>query len=430
MTNETQSLKSALVVSGVTVNARSAWGGGPVTCSSRHTPYRFAVHHTDTPSSDSLSPEARLRQIQAYHRKNNGWCDIGYQFLVSRDGRLWEGRGVSYIGAHVYSQNTGNVAISFLGSYGTTAAPEAMINSAARLFGAMAKTYGVTLSTSTLKGHRFWYNNSSCPGNALAAQIPTIIARAKSGVSSVTLTGKVVTADLLAGPIAGATVQVGDKTAISDATGSFSIPSVAIGSVTVTASAAGYAPQTATVNATLNGATVKLSLTNLTVGVLRGRAYHASNPLLSVPGAKVDVAGKSAVTSEFGDFELPAVPAGTHRLSVSASGFTPYTQDIVVDAGVLDLSFALEPSATLPTGNATLTGVIYRGSNTANRIAGATVTLSDGRTATADAGGVYTFTQLPPATFVITASKVGIGTNSVQRTLANGTTTWGSVSLP
>ena len=57
-----------------------------------------AVHHTV--NSNSYSPnqvDALVRGIQAYHMDTLGYCDIAYNFLISRTGQVYEGRagGVS-----------------------------------------------------------------------------------------------------------------------------------------------------------------------------------------------------------------------------------------------------------------------------------------------------------------------------------------------
>ena len=45
--------------------------------------YRFAIHHTVSPSTGNVP--AMLRGFQNYHMNTHGWCDIGYHYLISRD---------------------------------------------------------------------------------------------------------------------------------------------------------------------------------------------------------------------------------------------------------------------------------------------------------------------------------------------------------
>jgi uncharacterized protein with LGFP repeats len=69
--------------------------------------YAGWVHHTVN-ANDYSSAEVPgiIRSIYAYHMQGRGWSDIGYNFLVDRFGRLWEGRsgGIDrpVIGAHTW----------------------------------------------------------------------------------------------------------------------------------------------------------------------------------------------------------------------------------------------------------------------------------------------------------------------------------------
>jgi N-acetylmuramoyl-L-alanine amidase len=105
------------------------------------------VHHT-TGASDYTSAEVpgMIRSIYAYHTQTLGWADIGYNFLVDRFGRLWEGRwgGVDkpVIGAHTGGFNTSSVGVAALGDYEATPVPDAVIAAFGQILGWKLGLYG------------------------------------------------------------------------------------------------------------------------------------------------------------------------------------------------------------------------------------------------------------------------------------------------
>ncbi|MBN2498860.1 MAG: N-acetylmuramoyl-L-alanine amidase, partial [Deltaproteobacteria bacterium] len=155
------------------VHPKSDWGGRAPVCSSTHSPYRITIHHTATPLPDSLSPAARMRQMQDYHMDARGFCDIGYHFVVDWNGEIWQGRDESLLGAHTANNNSGNVGISFMGTYQSTAATATQITQSATLVGWLCDTFGIPRDRSRIKGHRE-YGGTTCPGDALFGQIDAI----------------------------------------------------------------------------------------------------------------------------------------------------------------------------------------------------------------------------------------------------------------
>jgi N-acetylmuramoyl-L-alanine amidase len=55
-----------------------------------------------------------VAQIRNWH-KARGWSDIGYHFVVYRNGEIHPGRPINKIGAHVGGRNTGTVGICYVG---------------------------------------------------------------------------------------------------------------------------------------------------------------------------------------------------------------------------------------------------------------------------------------------------------------------------
>jgi N-acetylmuramoyl-L-alanine amidase len=96
------------------------------------------VHHTAGGNGyDAAQSAAIVKAIQVYHVKGNGWNDIGYNFLVDRFGKVFEGRGggidKNVVGAHAEGFNTGSVGVAVLGEYGSLAVAGAARDSLARL---------------------------------------------------------------------------------------------------------------------------------------------------------------------------------------------------------------------------------------------------------------------------------------------------------
>ena len=98
---------------GIGIVTREQWGAIATRCTgSDASKRRFAIHHTVTGSSD---PARQMRGIQSFHMNTLGWCDVGYHFLVGTDGRIYEGRPLHQVGAHVSWDNSNNIGVIFIG---------------------------------------------------------------------------------------------------------------------------------------------------------------------------------------------------------------------------------------------------------------------------------------------------------------------------
>jgi hypothetical protein len=120
---------------------------------------------------------------------------------------------------------------------------------------------------------------------------------------------------------------------------------------------------------------------------------------------------------------------GSFSVSSSAPGFQTRTIARATAGAETWASFGLSVDDAPAAGTAVLQGVVYYTSDSSNRIPYASISLSTGHTATADGNGFYRLTALPAGAVTITASAPGWSTASVERTLVDGETEWGSVQL-
>jgi hypothetical protein len=158
------------------------------------------IHHTAGANGYSKSAVPRiLRSTYAYHL-SRGWDDIGYNFLVDRFGRIWEGRagGVSkpIQGAHSGGFNYRTFGVSVMGNYdGGTKPTAAALDSVARLIawkldlhrvdplgkttltssggGTSRYKSGTRVTLPTIIGHRN-VGYTACPGKNIYVKMASI----------------------------------------------------------------------------------------------------------------------------------------------------------------------------------------------------------------------------------------------------------------
>lgn len=63
----------------------------------------------------SATPTGTVDSIRNYHINHNGWSDIGYHYVIERDGALKTGRPLEQIGAHVKGANADTIGICLVG---------------------------------------------------------------------------------------------------------------------------------------------------------------------------------------------------------------------------------------------------------------------------------------------------------------------------
>ncbi|MCG6118272.1 MAG: peptidoglycan recognition protein family protein [Aquimonas sp.] len=161
------------------VVSRAAWGARATgACGSTHSPRYLTIHHTGTPNNDSISSPARMRQMQAYHIDNRGWCDFGYHYSVGIDGRTYQGRDPARTGAHVGNHNTNNVGISVVGTFINFSPRTSQLDALTDISRWVVNRYGIQKNRTYIRGHKEWsgHTSNSCPG-LLLPWLPTLVQR-------------------------------------------------------------------------------------------------------------------------------------------------------------------------------------------------------------------------------------------------------------
>jgi hypothetical protein len=182
---------------------RSAWGASR--CKPRDTPsygrvQMGFVHHTVSLNGYSRSQAASVvLGVCLFHRNGRGWDDIGYNFLVDRFGRVFEGRagGIDQPvqGAQAGGFNHGSTGVSLIGNFTSRRPSRAAMSALAKLLAWKLGLHGVPATGTTtvvsaggpstsyragrpvklrrISGHRD-ADLTACPGAALYRLLPSL----------------------------------------------------------------------------------------------------------------------------------------------------------------------------------------------------------------------------------------------------------------
>jgi hypothetical protein len=153
----------------VPLNRRSAWAEHAAQLSRLKTAISFSritVHHSgalvvrDTARGSVIDD---LNSVLEAHKRIR-YGDIGYHFVVDYAGRVWEGRSLSYEGAHVSSENEGNIGVMLLGNFEKQKPSAAQIETLGLVIDRLRSHFDIPARR--VFGHRD-IGSSVCPGKYL-----------------------------------------------------------------------------------------------------------------------------------------------------------------------------------------------------------------------------------------------------------------------
>jgi hypothetical protein len=181
---------------GADENLKAQSGADCMTAKVDDTVKAAVIHHTAGSNNYTAAESpAIVRGIYAYHVQGNGWCDIGYNFLVDKYGQIFEGRfgGIELPihGAHATLWNTNTMGVSFMMDTTTVQPSDASMSSAISLLAwKLGSSYRSPQGTTTLVGATqpviFGHGDvmsTDCPGTYLHARLQELRDRTASAMA-------------------------------------------------------------------------------------------------------------------------------------------------------------------------------------------------------------------------------------------------------
>ena len=106
----------------------------------------------------------RAADIRRWHVEGNGWKDIGYHFVIYRDGSVHLGRKLEQAGAHTNGYNTNSIGIVYVGGCAADGktAKDTRTPEQKRALLSLVKELKHQYPDATIHGHRE-FDNKACP---------------------------------------------------------------------------------------------------------------------------------------------------------------------------------------------------------------------------------------------------------------------------
>lgn len=123
------------------------------------------IHCSATPRTMDIG----TKEIRQWHKKR-GWRDIGYHYVIRRNGIVEAGRPVEQTGAHVKGRNRNSIGICLIGGYNkdntTPSFTQKQYNSLFKLINKLRDKYDIDYAA--VGGHRDTYPDKD--GNGIISK--------------------------------------------------------------------------------------------------------------------------------------------------------------------------------------------------------------------------------------------------------------------
>jgi len=114
------------------------------------------VHHSATVQGSAES-------FANYHVKNNGWPGIGYHFVITKKGEIYQTNHIKTISYHATGYNTNGIGICMVGNFDIENPSKEQYSALVGLINYLKDQYDIEVKN--VLGHRETPNaHKSCPG--------------------------------------------------------------------------------------------------------------------------------------------------------------------------------------------------------------------------------------------------------------------------
>jgi N-acetyl-anhydromuramyl-L-alanine amidase AmpD len=121
---------------------------------------KLIIHCSYTPPERDIGVDT----IRQWHIKDNGWSDVGYHYVIRRDGSVEQGRDELTQGAHTMGHNKDSLGICMIGGMSRNGLPECNFTAAQWEALRNITTHLVAVHNATVHGHNEFDKNKTCPG--------------------------------------------------------------------------------------------------------------------------------------------------------------------------------------------------------------------------------------------------------------------------
>ena len=118
---------------------------------------RIIWHHSLTDGGD-------VESFRRYHIHINGWADVGYHFVIPKNGRFQKGRDIKLVGAHAKRKNDDSIGICLVGDFHKYEPTINQMNESLILYHELCRLFSKNLK---IEYHRPQWMPNACPGKKM-----------------------------------------------------------------------------------------------------------------------------------------------------------------------------------------------------------------------------------------------------------------------